>query len=152
MNSIVPSIASMRLTWPSTTLLHVGESESSKSAMKPRAPEFSALMTILRSTGPVISTRRSLQVGGRAARPASRPRGSSRGLGQEVERLAGGDPGAALRARVEQLAPARLEALVERAEEGERVVGEDAGGGGGGEDVDGHGFLPWIEAASSSIG
>jgi hypothetical protein len=45
-----------------------------------------------------------------------------------------------------------LEALVQRAEEGQGVVGEDAGGGGRGEDVDGHGFLPWIEAASSSIG
>jgi hypothetical protein len=41
---------------------------------------------------------------------------------------------------------------VQRTEEGQGVVGEDAGGGGGGEDVDGHGFLPWIEAASSSIG
>ena len=43
---------------------HVGEFESSKSAMKTFAPELSALMIILRSTGPVISTRRSLQVGG----------------------------------------------------------------------------------------
>jgi hypothetical protein len=33
--------------------------ESSKSAMKPLAPELSALMTSLRSVGPVISTRRS---------------------------------------------------------------------------------------------
>jgi hypothetical protein len=37
----------------------VGELESSKSAMNPFAPEFSALMTILRDVGPVISTRRS---------------------------------------------------------------------------------------------
>ena len=40
-------------------LNHVGEFESSKSAMNTVAPEFSALITILRSTGPVISTRRS---------------------------------------------------------------------------------------------
>ena len=40
-------------------LLQVGELASSKSAMKTLAPEFSALITILRSTGPVISTRRS---------------------------------------------------------------------------------------------
>ena len=73
-------------------------------------------------------------------------------VGQEVERLARGDPRAPLGAGVEQLAPARLEALVQRGEEGQRVIREDAGGGGGGEDVDGHGFLPWIEAASSSIG
>src|SRR3954452_24724313 len=37
----------------------LGELESSKSAMNPRAPELRALMTILRSVGPVISTRRS---------------------------------------------------------------------------------------------
>jgi len=40
-------------------LFQVGEFESSKSAIKTLAPEFSALMIILRSTGPVISTRRS---------------------------------------------------------------------------------------------
>ena len=51
--------ASIRLLWPSSWLSQVGESESSKSAMKTYAPELSALMTILRSTGPVISTRRS---------------------------------------------------------------------------------------------
>ena len=73
-------------------------------------------------------------------------------LGQEVERLAGGDARAALGARVEQLAPARLEALVQPAEEGERLVGEHAGGGGWGQEVDGHGLYPWIEAASNSIG
>ena len=38
---------------------HVGVFASSKSAMKVLAPEFSALMTSLRSVGPVISTRRS---------------------------------------------------------------------------------------------
>jgi hypothetical protein len=73
-------------------------------------------------------------------------------VGQEVERLAGRDARTAFRAGVEQCAPARLEALVQLAEEGERLVGEHAGGGGGGEDVDGHGFLPWIEAASNSMG
>jgi hypothetical protein len=38
--------------------------ESSKSAMNTLAPEFSALMIILRSTGPVISTRRSCRSAG----------------------------------------------------------------------------------------
>ena len=38
---------------------HTGAFESSKSAMKTDAPEFMALITILRSTGPVISTLRS---------------------------------------------------------------------------------------------
>src|SRR5256885_8658406 len=37
----------------------VGQLASSKSAMKVEAPELSALITILRSVGPVISTRRS---------------------------------------------------------------------------------------------
>ncbi len=41
------------------TLAHVGESASSMSAMNIRAPEFSALIVILGSAGPVISTRRS---------------------------------------------------------------------------------------------
>ena len=57
--SIEPRTASARFTWPPTMLRQVGELASSKSAMKPRAPELSALMTILRLVGPVISTRRS---------------------------------------------------------------------------------------------
>ena len=40
-------------------LANMGDVASSKSAMKTVAPEFSALTIILRSTGPVISTRRS---------------------------------------------------------------------------------------------
>ena len=36
---------------------HEGELLSSKSAINVFAPEFKALITILRSTGPVISTR-----------------------------------------------------------------------------------------------
>src|SRR3954452_17709422 len=45
----------------------VGEFASSKSAMNPRAPELRALITILRSVGPVISTRRSRSLGGAGA-------------------------------------------------------------------------------------
>ena len=41
------------------TLSQVGELASSKSAMNTLAPELRALIIILRSTGPVISTRRS---------------------------------------------------------------------------------------------
>src|SRR5207302_883891 len=48
----------------STQFFHVGEFASSKSAMKTCAPEFSALIIILRSTGPVISTRRSRRSAG----------------------------------------------------------------------------------------
>jgi hypothetical protein len=80
--SIWRRTASRRLTWPLSRFWKVGELESgnstdgghshrattrredganvpSKSAMKVLAPLFKALMTILRSVGPVISTRRS---------------------------------------------------------------------------------------------
>ena len=43
---------------------HVGEFASSRSAMNTFAPELRALMIILRSVGPVISTRRSSSSGG----------------------------------------------------------------------------------------
>src|SRR5262249_10150637 len=55
---------SRRLACPSMLFCQVGEFESSKSAMKTFAPEFNALMIILRSTGPVISTRRSSRSAG----------------------------------------------------------------------------------------
>src|SRR6266446_3510298 len=55
---MVRSTAWRRLIWPRTMFSHVGVLESSKSAMNVDAPELSALMIILRSTGPVISTRR----------------------------------------------------------------------------------------------
>jgi hypothetical protein len=58
-NEIVPAIASRMLIWPWIWLDQVGVDESSKSAMNMFAPEFRALMTIFRSVGPVISTRRS---------------------------------------------------------------------------------------------
>ena len=45
----------------------MGALESSKSAMYTLAPELRALMTILRSTGPVISTRRSWMSSGMGA-------------------------------------------------------------------------------------
>src|SRR5262245_7403941 len=57
----------MQLIWPATTLLQGGLRASSKSAMKTRAPELSALIIILRSTGPVISTRRSVRSAGDGA-------------------------------------------------------------------------------------
>jgi hypothetical protein len=73
---MLPSTASLRLSCPSTTLSQVGEFESSKSAMKTFAPELSALMIVLRSTGPVISTRRGREhgvVGGRHRRQDLEP-------------------------------------------------------------------------------
>ena len=59
--------ASNSASWPLMTFSQVGASESSKSAMKTLAPELSALMIILGSAGPVISTRRSLSTEGTGA-------------------------------------------------------------------------------------
>src|SRR6266851_5391653 len=56
---MVPAIASRKLSWPSMRFVQLGVDASSKSAMKTFAPQLRALMIILRSTGPVISTRRS---------------------------------------------------------------------------------------------
>lgn len=66
-------VASLKLTWPSIQLVQVGELEStkhvkiqmkpSKSAINCVAPLFNALIIILQSTGPVISTRRSIKPG-----------------------------------------------------------------------------------------
>jgi hypothetical protein len=61
------------LSWPLTIFAHVGELESSKSAMNVLAPEFNALMTIFLSVGPVISTRRTLPPRG-TTRPAKETR------------------------------------------------------------------------------
>ena len=63
-NSSRPRTASIRFTWPPTMFDHDGELASSKSAMKPVDPEFSALMTILAEVGPVISTQRLRSAGG----------------------------------------------------------------------------------------
>jgi hypothetical protein len=73
--SICPRMASARLCWPPTMFSHVGDVASSRSASQTRAPELSALMVILRSVGPVISTRRSSRPG---PGPATRHVRSSR--------------------------------------------------------------------------
>ena len=73
---IVRRTASRRLIWPSIMFAQVGEFASSKSAMNIFAPELSALITILRSVGPVISTRRSRR-SAESARMSSRLRGLS---------------------------------------------------------------------------
>ena len=75
--SRVPAIASCRFICPSTTFRHVGELESSKSAMNTLAPELSALMIVFRSVGPVISTRRSWRPAGMGATVHSLARISS---------------------------------------------------------------------------
>jgi hypothetical protein len=64
---IVRRAASRRLIWPWIRFAQSGQFESSKSAMNVEAPLFSAFITILRSVGPVISTRRSSRSFGCAA-------------------------------------------------------------------------------------
>ena len=78
----------------------VGELASSKSDMNTRAPEFSALITILRSVGPVISTRRSRQVRRRRRHPPV-ALAHAAGRRQEVGQLAVAQ---ALRARAARAA------------------------------------------------
>src|SRR5215210_561511 len=64
---MVRSIASFMLSWLSSMLCQVGQLASSKSAIQQLAPELSAFMVILRSGGPVSSTRRSCRSSGMGA-------------------------------------------------------------------------------------
>ena len=104
----------------------VGVWASSKSAMKTLAPELSALITILRSVGPVISTQRfwkSGRAGGtRPVAVADRP-----GLGQEIGEAAGVQLGLALGPAAEQRLPGGAEVALEAGDERERRGGQDLG-------------------------
>ena len=108
--------ASRRLSWPSIMLAQVGVEASSKSAMKTLAPELSALMIILRSTGPVISTRRSRRSWGSGATVQSLSRISG-GLGQEVGLLAGIEPLLALDPQRQQFLAAAVELALQVGDE-----------------------------------
>ena len=108
----MPRTASCRLTWPAMTLSQVGELASSKSAMKTWAPELRALIIILRSTGPVISTRRSTQGLGCLGTVQS-PVRTSAVSAEEVRALAGVEAGLALGPRRQQVPPAGVEAVVQ---------------------------------------
>ena len=110
----------------------VGEFASSKSAMKTLAPELSALITIFRSTGPVISTRRSAISSGNGAIRQS-PLADAGRLRQEVGQLARREPAAceasqALGAAREQLAPPLAELPLEVGQEPDRVGSQDVVG------------------------
>jgi hypothetical protein len=131
------------LSWPCTRVLEVGHEPAG--ARVQRVDDHLAIDGAgdLHATIPVV---------GRSGRDLPVALADRLGLGEEVERLARSDPRAALRPRVEQLAAASLEAIVQRAHERQRVVGEHAVDRRGGEDVDGHGFLPWMDAARTSIG
>ena len=95
-----------------------GEFESSKSAMKPRAPELSALMTILRVVGPVISTRRSANAAGTGAIVKS--------SGAETKESFSPASSAAWRSSRARSSStrARVELLVQAPDQGERVFGQ----------------------------
>ena len=113
------SMASRRLSWPSTRFSQSGVLASSRSASQTLAPEFNALIVILRSVGPVISARRSTRPG---AASATRQLSSSRtclGLVEEVEQPTGGQLGVALLAQLQQLLAPAVEATVQVGQEGE---------------------------------
>ena len=76
------------------------------------APELSALIIILVSAGPVISTRRSSRSAGAGATRQSAARTSAVSV-EERRALAGGDAGVPLRAAGEQRLPLRPEAALE---------------------------------------
>ena len=81
-------------------------------------------MTILRSQGPVISTRRSRRSQGAGATcQLSVPHGAR--LGEEVELGARVDCGLALLSGAEQLLAARVEAAVKAGDEGHRLRTQD---------------------------
>ena len=124
MKSIVPCQRSLQVDLALDQFAQVGEVASSKSAMNTFAPELSALMIILRSAGPVISTRRSSRSAGIGATVQS-PSRMSRRLGQEVGQLARIEALLPLAAQRQQ-APARaVEAAVQLGEEVQRGRAQD---------------------------
>ena len=107
-------------------LCQVGQLASSKSAMKVDAPQLSALITILRSVGPVISTRRSSMSFG--CGPTT-PVGFADLLrfGEEVGLRAGVEFLLPLRAPREKLLAAGFELAVELCNEAQRLRAQDLG-------------------------
>ena len=119
-------IAFFRLICPCTTLDQVGVLESSKSAMYTLAPELSALMTILRSTGPVISTRRSCRSAGAGATVQS-PARIAAVSGRKSGSLPASSLALARRASLEQLPAPGIEASGELGDELKGLRGQDLG-------------------------
>ena len=107
-------------------LANIGEVASSKSAMKTFAPEFSALTIILRSTGPVISTRRSRRSAGIGATFQS-PSRIDFVSGRKSGNLPGVEVFLALHSPRQQLEPPPIEAPVQAGEERQRLGVEDFG-------------------------
>ena len=123
--SIRRSSASVRLSWPWMTLRQDGVEESSMSASHTLAPEFSALMVIFLSTGPVISTRRSVQARGRGSDAPVRIVADGLGLAEEPRVLALADLLAAVPAGLQQLQPPPGRRLVQLGDKRQRVRSQD---------------------------
>ncbi len=121
---IVPATASRKLIWPVMTFSHVGELESSKSAMKTFAPELSALMIIFRSTGPVISTRRFCRSRGMGATPQSLSR-ISRVSGRKLGIAPSSSSACRWRRRTQQRLPAVLKLRRQAPDEHQRLGRKD---------------------------
>ena len=107
------------------TFRQVGLVASSWSASQTFAPEFSALIVIFGSVGPVISTRRSSSPGPAPATRHSRVLADVRGVVAESRVVADADLEAAPHAIGEPVVPASGEPVVQLGEERDRVGGED---------------------------
>ena len=123
-SAIVFRTASRTFRWPSTTFAQVGEHASSKSAMKTFAPELSALIIILRSTGPGDLDAAVLQIRRRRTHaPVGFPHLFR--LLEEVRPLARVEASLPLGAGGEQLEPLAAELAVEALDERERLLRQD---------------------------
>ena len=107
------------------TFFQVGLVASSWSASQTFAPEFSALIVIFGSVGPVISTRRSSRPGPGAGDPPLGVLADVRGVVAEARVAAVADLEAAAHAVGEPVVPAAREAVVQLGEERDRLRGED---------------------------
>ncbi len=120
--------ASRRLIWPWMLLSHVGVLASSKSAMKTFAPQLSALMIILRSTGPGDFDAAILDVRGyRRARPvrvADRAR-----FRQKIGQPAGVELRLAVGTVGQQLGAATAEGSLQASRKGQSFRRQDFGVG-----------------------
>ena len=104
--------------------VHVGDSASSRSAMNTRAPLLSALMSILRSAGPVDLDPPIAQVDrGVGHAPVGGPHVLR--IGQELERAARHEPRPAISAPRQQLPPPRAELALQLRHERPRVRVQD---------------------------
>ena len=108
-------------------LSHFGVLASSKSAMNTLAPELSALMIILRSTGPVISTRRSAMSAGTGAHSPVALRGSPRVSGRKSGSLPASSSAWRAARRASRLVTPVAERALQPGDERQRLRRQDLG-------------------------